>query len=176
MLFRSTKAFKLLRPLNIDDSRRALIRKYLAYHVILRTDYDPAFRVNEIERGIVRDRAGNVKVDMSIPPVKMYCTEIGHRALRFADLPGAKLVRPFQKIPDLTVAPPKVPSWWNLPPNYGGSYVLADGFIAYSHYLYSTANPAPLETARKRADLIKPIRQEWRRTIEQLAAIFRSLR
>ena len=171
-----TKAFNLLRPQNIDASRRALIRKYLAYHVILRTDYDPAFRVDEIERGIVRDRAGNVKVDMSIPPVKLYCTEIGHRALRFADLPGAKLVRPFQKLPDLSVAPPKVPSWWNLPPNYGGSYVLADGFIAYSHNMYSTAKPAPLEIARRRADLIKPIRQEWRRTLEQLTVIFRNLR
>ncbi len=171
-----TKAFKLLRPQNIDESRRALIRKYLAYHVILRTEYDPVFRVDEAERGIIRDRAGNVKVDMSIPPVKLYCTEIGHRALRFADLPGAKLVRPFQKLPDLSVAPPKVPSWWNLPPNYGGSYVLADGFIAYSYHIYSTAPPAPLETARKRADLIKPIRQEWRRTVEQLAAVFRNLR
>jgi len=168
-----TKALILLRPQNIDDSRRALIRKYLAYHVILRTEYDPAFRVDEIERGIVRDRAGNVKVDMAIPPVKLYCTEIGHRALRFADLPGARLVRPFQKIPDLSVAPPKVQSWWNLPPNYGGSYVLADGFIAYSHYMYSTSKPASLEIARKRADMIKPIRQEWRRTVEQLTLIFR---
>lgn len=169
------KAFKLLRPQNINDSRRALIRKYLAYHIILRSGYDVAFRVDEIERGIVRDQAGNVKIDLSIPPVKLYCTEIAHRALRFADLPGAKLVRPFQQIPDLAIAPPKVPSWWNLPPNYGGSYVVADGFIAYCHYMYSNAKPVPLETARQRANLVKPIQHEWKRTLEQLTATFRRL-
>jgi hypothetical protein len=112
----------------------------------------------------------------SVPPVRLYCTEIIHRALRFADLPGAKLAVPFETLPSLSVAPPKRDSWWNLPPNKGGSFVVADGFIAYSHYLYSNDPPAPLAVARQRADLIRPIQHEWRRTRDNLVAVLRRLR
>ncbi|MBF0407841.1 MAG: hypothetical protein HQM10_10835 [Candidatus Riflebacteria bacterium] len=167
-----TKALQLRRPIGIDEKGISLIRNYLTYHTVQQTSYDNNFRVSEKEIGINRDKEGNVSVNFEEKPVPLYCTEIAHRALRFANHPGAKLVSIFDSLPKTSENFPDI-SWWNQPSNFGGNFVVADGFIAYSHFLYANAEPVSLEIARKRAGVLKPIQHEWRRTVQNLTSVLK---
>jgi len=160
-----SKALKLVRPRGITDAGRRLIATYLAYHVYMATTYDARFAMNEKETGIMRDEAGKISFNFKVKPVPQYCTEIIHRALRFANLPGALLVNLLQKF-DVRARPPKRDDWWRLPANYGGSLVVAEGFLPSSIILYENAEPYSPAKAREQAQLAKPIHHEWQRTLD----------
>ncbi len=162
-----SKALKLVRPRGITDAGRRLIATYLAYHVFMGTTYDARFAMNEKETGIKRDETGKVSLDFKAKPVPQYCTEIIHRALRFANLPGAMLVNPLQKF-DVRARPPKRDDWWQLPANYGGSLAVAEGFLPTGIILYENAEPCSPAEAREQAQLAKPIHHEWQRTMETM--------
>lgn len=162
-----SKALKLVRPRGITDSSRRLIASYLAYHVFLGTPYDARFAMNENEIGIVRDKDARISFNFRVKPVPQYCTEIIHRALRFANLPGALLVNPLQKF-NLAESLPKRDDWWKLPANFGGSLVVAEGFLSSGIILYENAEPYSPAKAREQAQLARPIHHEWQRTLESV--------
>ena len=159
-----SKALKLLRPKGITPAHRKLIATYLAYHVFMGTTYDAWFSMNETETGITRNAAGEVRIDCRVRPVPQYCTEIIHRALRFANLPGAVLVNPLQKF-DPGIKLKARTDWWRLPANHGGSVVVSEGFLPTCTLLYENAPPYSLAKARELAQLAKPIHHEWQRTL-----------
>jgi len=164
-----SKALKLLRPSGITDAKRRLIATYLAYHVFMATTYDARFTMNEKEAGIIRDEAGKISFDFRVKPAPQYCTEIIHRALRFAGLPGAVLIKPLQKL-DLQTRPKQRNDWWRIPANHGGSLVVAEGFLPTSIILYENTEPYSPAKAREQAQLARPIHHEWQRTMETIRA------
>lgn len=97
-------------------------------------------------------------------PVPQYCTEIIHRALRFAGLPGARLINPLQKL-DVRSPMPNRNDWYERPADEGGSIAVAEGFIPSSMVLYQNSQPYLPQQAREKAQLLKPIHHEWQRTL-----------
>ena len=159
-----SKAFRLLRPKGINDQARKLIASYLAYHVFMATPYDSLFSLRETETGIVRDENGKVMYNFKKKAIPLYCTEVIHRALRFANLPGSRLSRPMASL-DTRSPLPSRSDWWKLPSSFGGPITVADGFLPVCEELYKNVEPVTPAKAREQAQLLKPIHHEWKRTL-----------
>ncbi|HOT30108.1 MAG TPA: hypothetical protein PLU72_18165 [Candidatus Ozemobacteraceae bacterium] len=167
-----TKVMKVLRPRGLDEAKRRLVAAYLAYHVYRLSPYDKRFSLAEAETGIRRNEQGQIFYRLSTLQVPLYCTEIVHRALRFAGLPGADLASPLGNVETRPVDPPQK-DWWRLPVTTGVSFAVADGFMRYADVIYENGEPFSVDEARRRASLLKPIHHEWQRTCATLRTLLK---